>query len=564
MESFSLSYAWVWESLGWTISFDLFFFYSEEDLIDSKRCATEQILFCQNNRDKTGGRESIELEVENLVKNCFEFRFENREHLVTKSFECLIVTALNPHCFTVQLKEDAIEFDKFQGELNDFYNKFARNSYRVEEKEIRPNLCVVSLDFDGSTNDRIWNRSQIIDFDGASQSLTLFFVDLGSWKENVPLSSIRYLTKKFVERPVVSLNCRLSNIEPKQSVWSKEKSQIFLSAIDKKFSEIEFLSFDRDRTFQTNLFVFFDEQFICVNDFLIHVQIAEPVVKTRQIAPKYFLHPIVELFHRISTTKIQSREKIFLRSVELGGKRSILFVNLRKSIFFIDFQIVELLNAFDRTIRPEKIDKFVRKSIFSLRSVCSSRLNPTHDPTPNSRPNPQPHPATRDWTHDPLRFGSVVEFRRWELDTFISEQRSVKRVFVVSKRLKVFELHRSQTREEIFENFLRDQLPRRLTLDGFEYRSTLWEIEYLISTLNFNVSHRRDNQISFYKKSFCLSATNRKISVFTLIFSCFRIVTSHPAVQNSTFLSKSWKNRWILVDKSVETIKLDFSFRFRF
>lgn len=272
--------------------------------VKSNSCATEQILFCQNSFDRKSSK-FVDFQRENLVKNSFNYEFYYPEHLLHQTHDCVIIAALNPHCFTIQLKQDAIEFDKFQREINDFYNEIDDSKYFVRLNDIRLDLCVVSLDKNSTTtNDRIWNRAQILEFDSQDQTVNLFYVDLGTWDEYVQIDRLRFLIERFHRHAVFSLNCRLAHLTPfndqnDRTIWPNDATQQFLAVLDRTSPQIEFISFDRDRSFQTNLFVVYSGHFVCVNDYLIHIKKARPMLQPTNIDENSQIHPVVSLYLKL-------------------------------------------------------------------------------------------------------------------------------------------------------------------------------------------------------------------------------------------------------------------------
>ena len=200
----------------------------------------------------------------------------------------MIIAALNPHCFTIQLKQDAIEFDKFQREINEFYNEIDEKQYLISPDKIQMNLCVICADPKSSDNDKIWNRSQIVDFDLVDQTVNLFYVDLGTWDEYVSINRLRYLIEPFHQHLVFSLTCSLAHISPlnedeKDLTWPTDATDQFLAVIDQVLPEIELLSFGKDGCFQTNLFVMNSGHYVCVNDYMIHIKKAKAIVQSTNL-----------------------------------------------------------------------------------------------------------------------------------------------------------------------------------------------------------------------------------------------------------------------------------------
>lgn len=258
--------------------------------LKSTTCATEQILFCQNAIDKKLSK-TLEYQTEDLVTNGVSYEYYMPAHLLKQTHECMIVAALNPHCFTIQLKQDALEFDQFQREMNSFYNEIDDPFYLIPPDRIRMNLCVICADPKSSDDDRIWNRSQIVDYDPLDQTVNLFYVDLGTWDEYVPINRLRYLIDSFHHHLVFSLTCRLAHLSPVSQqtdnlLWPDDANNQFLAVIDQTAPEIELLSMEEDGCFQTNLFVINSGQYVCVNDYMIHIKKAKAIVPSYSYCQK--------------------------------------------------------------------------------------------------------------------------------------------------------------------------------------------------------------------------------------------------------------------------------------
>ncbi|CAF4421169.1 unnamed protein product, partial [Adineta steineri] len=151
---------------------------------------------------------------QNIVYNRFSYDFYIPDHLLKQIHKCVVISVLNPHCFTIQLQQDIVEFDKFQKEINDFYNKLNDKQYYIKSEQIRINLCVICCDTKSTDDNKIWNRSQILDFDSSDNTVNLFYVDLGTWEEYVPINRLRHITDRFQQHQVFSLTCRLAHIIP--------------------------------------------------------------------------------------------------------------------------------------------------------------------------------------------------------------------------------------------------------------------------------------------------------------------------------------------------------------
>ena len=120
-----------------------------------------------------------------------------------------------------------------------------------------------------------WNCSQIMEFDLEQDTANVFFVDLNSWEENVSRSRLRFILTKYSSRSVVIFTCRLAaivSLNPNGS-WSDMVSKTF----ENRQCDIEFLYKRSDDMFYVNLFAHHDDICVCINDFLIHCQMAKPM-----------------------------------------------------------------------------------------------------------------------------------------------------------------------------------------------------------------------------------------------------------------------------------------------
>ena len=223
-----------------------------------------------------------------IVFNKFSYKFYRPDHLLNQTHECIIISVLNPYCFTIQFKQDALEFDKFQREINDFYNTIDDKQYSIIPEQIRINLCVMCSDSKSSDKEKIWNRSQILDFDSSDNTVNLFYVDLGTWDEYVPINRLRHITDHFHHHQVFSITCRLAHILPlneenDQLTWTDDATNQFLAVIDEVQPEIELLSVALNGCFQTNLFVLYSGEHVYVNEYMIHIKKAKPILNTPNI-----------------------------------------------------------------------------------------------------------------------------------------------------------------------------------------------------------------------------------------------------------------------------------------
>ncbi|CAF4331629.1 unnamed protein product [Rotaria sp. Silwood2] len=389
--------------------------------LKSSTCATEQILFCQNT---TNNKLSKVLEYKNqsIVSNRCSYEFYIPNHLLKQTHECMIIAALNPHCFTIQLKQDAIEFDKFQREINDFYNELDDRQYLVRPEQILTNLCVICADPKSSDNDKIWNRSQILDFDVNDNTVNLFYVDLGTWDEYVPINRLRHLIDCFHRHLVFSLTCRLAHISPINNdnvdlTWPTDATDQFLAVIDQVLPEIEFISFGDDGCFQTNLFVINSGQYVCVNDYMIHIKKAKAIVQSTNIDDNNqtivrsdkncasnsnpSIHPVIALYNQLGEALTRSLVKsrptslnnssvpsssisneplvklIHIQANNINQKLPIIFIHYQKTILIPDFNICTLLKIINSNIDIDIIQDYalaIKYHSLRITRECDSNI----------------------------------------------------------------------------------------------------------------------------------------------------------------------------------------------
>ncbi len=360
--------------------------------LKSNTCPTEQILFCQNSPNNQFNKTS-EYEKQKIVFNKYSYEFYIPDDPLKQIHQCIMISVLNPFCFTVQLRQDTLEFDRFQREINDFYNTIDDKQYFLTPNQIHTHLCVICSDPKSS---KIWNRSQILDFDPVDNTVNLFYVDLGTWDEYVPINRLRHLTDRFHGHLVRSITCRLAHINPinnenDQLTWTDEATNQFLAVIEQSIPEIEFLSVDPNGCFYINLFVMNSDQYVCVNDYLIHIKKA--IADDRQnsiqsdehdITP---IHPVVALYNRFGEILQQSLEESRTASISSSSMSSpstlprlyvkvqhintartinqefltIIFVHYKKSILIPEFNIVTLLKLINSNFNLQTIEQYVRQ-----------------------------------------------------------------------------------------------------------------------------------------------------------------------------------------------------------
>ena len=215
----------------------------------------------------------------------FAYEFYTPDHLINQIYPCVVISLLNPHCFTIQLQEDAVEFDKFQREINQFYNTINDSQFHIQFDEIRLQLCVICSDQKSSETATVWNRCQILDIDPVDKTVNLFYVDLGSWEEYVPIHRLRHLIEIFHQPIVFSVTCRLADIGPINNsdttgTWPEEATQHLLAVVNNVFPRIELLPSNINGAFRANLFVTNDGVDLRLNDYLVHIKQAKNIEDT--------------------------------------------------------------------------------------------------------------------------------------------------------------------------------------------------------------------------------------------------------------------------------------------
>ena len=63
-------------------------------------------------------------------------------------------------------------------------------------------MCFMCSDSNSSNKKKIGNHPQILDYD----SMNLFYVDLGTWNEYVPINCLRHITDRFHQHLVFFLS----------------------------------------------------------------------------------------------------------------------------------------------------------------------------------------------------------------------------------------------------------------------------------------------------------------------------------------------------------------------
>ena len=335
---------------------------------------------------------------EKLVRNKYSYEFYIPDDHLQQTHSCVMISVLNPFCFTVQLQEDAVEFDKFQREINEFYNTNKGKEYFLTPEQIQKHLCVLCLDPKSTDEKKIWNRSQILDYDPVDNTVNLFYVDLGTWDEYVPIDRLRYLTERFHHQMVLSITCRLTRIHPINDdndlcTWTDDATNQFLAVIEHNIPQIKFLTVDSNGCFNIELFVNNADQHICVNDYLVHIKRAKFIDLINQLDDDQGgtppIHPVVALYNRFGeilqqslegsrsgsisnssisspTSSIRSTVKIKHVNIETNSIQNseqqtipMIFVQYEKSILIPDFNIVTILQSINPGFSLHMIEHYV-------------------------------------------------------------------------------------------------------------------------------------------------------------------------------------------------------------
>ncbi|CAF0972743.1 unnamed protein product [Adineta ricciae] len=369
--------------------------------LKSTMCPTEQILFCQNSPISPSKRNDHAKQT--IVHDKFSYAFYQPDRLLHQTHKSVIVSVLNPHCFTIQLSQDAIEFDRFQREINIFYNTMADKQYHITPQQIQINLCVICCDTKSIGGNQIWNRSQILDFDSPDNTVNVFHVDLGTWEEYVPITRLRHITHCFQQHQVFSLTCRLAGVLPLsnsngQITWTDEATSQFLSVLDQVVPEVEFISITSNGCIDTNLFVTVSGQLVCVNDYLVHIKQAtnggQDNLQSERQENESSIHPVISLYKilgevlqqslidsrtnstsssTVSSVSMSSRTCVKLIHVNINSSHTkivdnprqshvlpMIFVRYKRTILIPDFNICKLFKIIDSSFDISAIENDIR------------------------------------------------------------------------------------------------------------------------------------------------------------------------------------------------------------
>ncbi|CAF3583673.1 unnamed protein product [Adineta steineri] len=212
----------------------------------------------------------------------FSNGFKYESHLGRFSKNVIVVSARHPHSFFLQTIDDLAYSDNFFSKMNEFYNRcFDAQRLVISKAALRVNLCCVTRD---ELESDVWNRAQLLEYHPETDQCSLLLVDLGTWQECVPRSSLRHILEPFRNECVRSVPCRLAGIAPakpeKNGLWNEcnitDAIKTFRNVIDNVPTEVEVLDHSANGSYYVNLFVT-HETFVCVNDFLLYHKIAIPI-----------------------------------------------------------------------------------------------------------------------------------------------------------------------------------------------------------------------------------------------------------------------------------------------
>lgn len=254
---------------------------------------------------------------------------------------------------------------------SEFYNSI--NDLQIPREYIRVNLLCVTYD----ERFNVWNRSQIMEIDLEDDTVNVFFVDLNSWEENVSRARLRFILTKYSSRSVSILTCRLASIAPLNSneQWNDVVRTTFENILENRQCDVEFLFKRSDNMFYVNLFAHHDEVYVCVNDFLIHCQMAKPnndMSNEQQIT--YLLdengqtmHAMLAFYWKADETLKQEDKQLneekeipWIRTFVIDEKQQMIFARYKNYIMVPWFVLSMILNEIDE----DKIIDLAQKNGF--------------------------------------------------------------------------------------------------------------------------------------------------------------------------------------------------------
>ncbi|UJR23822.1 hypothetical protein I4U23_026798 [Adineta vaga] len=375
--------------------------------MNNKQDVTEQILFCQNGITNlnVSSKKNILTDV-NHIKSIEETKsvderlvvdiLSNEYQYNTSSFElhtvqqCCIVSIISPRAFTIQLTRNLVECEEFYQNMNNYYNSI--DDLQIPQEYLRKNLLCVTYD----ESIHCWNRSQIMEYDLYEDTVNVFFVDLNSWQENISRSRIRFILTKYSSQPVYILTCRLAAIDSlhNSSEWTDVVTKTFQNVIQHCQCDVEPLLKRCDNMFYVNLFAAHDEAYVCINDFLIHCQMAKPADDNINEVNSMIMfddngqpmHAMMALYWKAevtisepevsikkrdddrqsnaSTASSQTKYSSLIRVIFINEKDKIIFARYKSYIMLPWFTLSTILNEANEEKIKSLANKFGFKPVF--------------------------------------------------------------------------------------------------------------------------------------------------------------------------------------------------------
>ncbi|CAF0974890.1 unnamed protein product, partial [Didymodactylos carnosus] len=370
----------------------------------------DQILFCQNSSKnaiqicENGEQSSITLKLDHselieLDLTSSSYNYNTSRIKFSTDYACIITSARHPHAFTVNLIDELSAYDKFAAKINDYYNKSIDGlRLKVQKEDIRPNFCCVTYDKD-KMDDVVWNRTQILEYDVETDSCNVYYVDLGSWDEYIPRERLRYITKCFQREPVRALTCRLARLQPltkTNGIWTDQVTKTFTDVINNCPARIEIVDCSQNGAFYVNLFVFNSGQHVCVNDFLLHLKMAEAVEDSlsRELQDDGIdengnaIHPLILEFFRAGETekeKFKSKQLNDLAEADEKKKPQEQYVKITPvtpydKLIFARYNTWVMLPWFSISALLKGLDEDTLKTFAIMNNFHPTRISPLTDP----------------------------------------------------------------------------------------------------------------------------------------------------------------------------------------
>lgn len=356
---------------------------------------TDDIDFCEKqmkklnlNRIENERRQTDEILKVDIVSNQYKYAQTSIEF--NQIQQCSVISIISPYAFTIQFTKDLQQTEQFLKSINDYYNSI--DDLHIPQEYIRENLLCVTW----NETSRTWNRSQILECDFHCDTVSVFFVDLNSWEENVSRTRLRFILTKYSCQPVYVLTCRLASIQSKQ-VFDSQTNDVtlktFQNVIENCQCDVEILYEGRDQTCYVNLFAAHQEAYVCVNDFLIHCQMAKPFDDISNEKNLIYmtdksgeiLHPMIALYwkggestkekevcdHQSSASNqlfIPKESLSWTKFIQINRDEKIVFARYKNYIMLPWLSISDLL----KESNEEQIEKLANR--FGFKPIVIDRL----------------------------------------------------------------------------------------------------------------------------------------------------------------------------------------------